>query len=127
MKFHERLAQKRKDMGVTQTELAEKIGKSKTAISNYESGRIEPSNEDLVKFAEYFGCSIDYLLTGKEQFSQNETSGFLQEEKVKLENEIKTLLNTIRIMSKQMGKSEASESANRFKSEEEEIMLSEAA
>lgn len=47
---------------MSQAELAEKLGVSQQTISKYERGTREPDNETLVKLAEIFNCSIDYLL-----------------------------------------------------------------
>lgn len=33
-----------------------------TAIANYESGRNEPSIRDLIRLADYFQVSVDYLI-----------------------------------------------------------------
>ena len=62
MKFKDRLAQLRKDLNLTQTELAENLGFSRTAISAWEIGRNEPSNEDTIKIANFFGVSVDYII-----------------------------------------------------------------
>ena len=64
MGFKERLTQLRKELGLTQEQLAEKLGMgyTRTAISAWEVGRNEPSNSDTVKIAEFFGVSTDYLL-----------------------------------------------------------------
>ena len=60
--FKERLKQLRKELGLTQEEFAEKIGYTRTAVSAWEIGRNEPSNNDTIKLADFFGVSIDYLL-----------------------------------------------------------------
>ena len=64
MGFKERFIQLRKELGLTQEQLAEKlgIGYTRTAISEWEVGRNEPSNVDTIKIAEFFGVSTDYLL-----------------------------------------------------------------
>lgn len=62
MKFKDRLVQLRKELNLTQTEFAEKIGFSRTAISAWEIGRNEPSNEDTIKIADFFGVSVDYII-----------------------------------------------------------------
>lgn len=62
MKFKDRLVQLRKEFNLTQTEFAEKIGFSRTAISAWEIGRNEPSNEDTIKIADFFGVSVDYII-----------------------------------------------------------------
>ena len=62
MEFRDRLIKLRKELNLTQEELAKKIGYTRTAISAWEIGRNEPSNTDTIKLAEYFGVSTDYLL-----------------------------------------------------------------
>lgn len=62
MEFKDRLIKLRKELNLTQEELAQKIGYTRTAISAWEIGRNEPSNADIIKLAEYFGVSTDYLL-----------------------------------------------------------------
>lgn len=62
MEFKDRLIFLRKDLNMTQEDLAEKIGYTRTAISAWEIGRNEPSNSDTIKIADFFGVSTDYLL-----------------------------------------------------------------
>ncbi len=67
MEFRERLKFLRENYYVngkklTQTQLANILGYGYTAISNYESGRNEPSISDLKKIADFFNVSLDYLL-----------------------------------------------------------------
>lgn len=63
--FGERLKRLRKSMDITQGQLAEVIGVVPSAVGKYE--RLEqsyPSVEALIKIADYFNVSIDYLLRG---------------------------------------------------------------
>ncbi len=63
MEFKERLVYLRKDIfKLTQEEFAKKIGYTRSAVSAWEIGRNEPSNDDIVKLADFFGVSTDYLL-----------------------------------------------------------------
>ena len=62
MEFKERLKALRKQKGITQSDLAAILNYGYTAVSNYESGRNEPSIKDLKKIAEFFDVSLDYLL-----------------------------------------------------------------
>lgn len=55
----------RKAMKKTQQEVADYLGISRQAYSNYESGKREPDFETLLKLGEYFDCSLDYLLGTK--------------------------------------------------------------
>lgn len=47
---------------LTQPELAEQFGSTQSAISNYESGTREPDISLLMKFADFFDVTIDYLV-----------------------------------------------------------------
>lgn len=58
----ERLKLVRKNKGLSQQELADMIGASKSLISCYESGKRNPSLENIISFMEIFGVSSDYLL-----------------------------------------------------------------
>lgn len=62
MTFKNRIKQLRVERGLTQDDLAKILNYGRTAISNYESGRSEPSYTDLKKIADFFNVSIDYLL-----------------------------------------------------------------
>ena len=62
MVFRERLRALRKEEKLTQSRLAQILNYGSTAISNYESGRNEPSISDLKKIACFFNVSMDYLL-----------------------------------------------------------------
>ena len=52
----------RKEKGLTQEKLAEKLHVSTSSIANYESGLNYPEMEFLIYMASYFRVSTDYLL-----------------------------------------------------------------
>ena len=52
--------------GVTSYKVAKEAGVTQTALSNWKSGRSTPTTKTLQKIADYFGVTIDYLMTGKE-------------------------------------------------------------
>ncbi|MFZ4897298.1 helix-turn-helix domain-containing protein [Enterococcus durans] len=62
MNFGERLKQLRNSRGWTQSQFGEKINVTKASISGYENGTRSPDKETLVKIAEIFNVSVDYLL-----------------------------------------------------------------
>lgn len=67
MSFSKRLKFLRKESDLYQKELAEKIGVSRTTITQYENGAREPNYETLKKLANFFEVSIDYLLGNTNQ------------------------------------------------------------
>ncbi len=62
MKIKDRIKELRKELGLTQEEFSEKIGYTRTAISAWEVGRNEPSNDDTIKLANFFNVSVDYII-----------------------------------------------------------------
>ncbi len=60
--FQERLIEQRKLNNLTQRQLAERLQIAQPSYIRYEKGRAEPSFENLVKLADLFDVSVDYLL-----------------------------------------------------------------
>ena len=57
-----RLKEIRKAKGISQVQLALSLHMNQNTISRYESGEREPALGDLIKIADYFQVSVDYLL-----------------------------------------------------------------
>ncbi len=57
-----RLKELRQQAGVTQLKLALDLNTNQNTISRYETGSHEANYEMLIKIADYFEVSIDYLL-----------------------------------------------------------------
>lgn len=63
MSMQEKIKERRKALGYTQEELAEKLGLQKSAIAKYESGRVENIKRSMIKrMAAVLECSTTYLL-----------------------------------------------------------------
>ena len=60
--FQERLIEQRRLNKLTQRQLAEYLQITQPSYIRYENGSSEPSLENLVKLADYFDVSVDYLL-----------------------------------------------------------------
>lgn len=60
----ERIRLKRRYLGLTQEELARRIGRDQTSISNFETGAIQPSGSTLRLLAEALDEPIDWISTG---------------------------------------------------------------
>lgn len=76
MEFSQKLQELRKQKGLTQEELAQKLYVSRTAISKWESGRGYPSVDSLKEIAKFFCVTVDQLLSGEEvlTIAQEKTS-----------------------------------------------------
>ena len=85
MCFPKRLKELRLNAGLTQKDLAKAIDVGRTTISEYESGKIVPKQEGLLKIANHFNVSVDYL------------TGVSNERATRKQNEssLDTLLNTV--------------------------------
>lgn len=60
-----RIAALRRQANMSQSELAQRLQVSPSAIGMYEQGRREPSVSILIALARCFRVSLDYLLTGE--------------------------------------------------------------
>ncbi|ENO98628.1 putative transcriptional regulator [Thauera phenylacetica B4P] len=67
MQFHERLAEERERLGLTQEEMAKAGGVAKRTYCNYENGDREPPSSFLGRLKEV-GVDVGYLLLGVRQF-----------------------------------------------------------
>lgn len=76
--------------GLTQAQVAQKLGVTKSVISAYETGLRLPSYDILINISKIFRVSTDYLL-GLENIRELDLSGLTEEE-------IQALLNLIKAM-----------------------------
>lgn len=104
MNFHSRIKKLREASGLKQTELAQKLNIPRTTYSNYENARREPDFNTLKILAEFFDCSIDYLLGSRNEkraYFKNNADNNIVSERIKLrrkslnmtQNDLALLLN----------------------------------
>ena len=62
VEFSQRLKQLRKDKHLTQAQVAKRIGVTASMVSSYETDIRLPSYEVMVRIADVFGVTVDYLL-----------------------------------------------------------------
>lgn len=97
------IAECRKENELTQKDLAAKINVSDKAVSRWETGKGYPDVTSLVSLSEYFGVSVNELLSGKrlsvenikETADENLISVFEQVQKKKEKQTAQTVLYTI--------------------------------
>lgn len=58
----ERLLGLRKEAGLTQKELAEKLKMNSVTYLHYEKGQREPPIDTLIQFADFYSVTVDFLL-----------------------------------------------------------------
>lgn len=69
--LNEKIKELRVSCGLNQVEFAKKVGVTKQCVSNWENDNVLPSIEMLVKIADLFNVSTDYLLGRDVEFSLN--------------------------------------------------------
>lgn len=66
-----RIRDLREDADLKQSQLAEAVGISQKTLSNYETGATNPDSYAIIKLAEYFDVSTDYLLGVEDMGAKN--------------------------------------------------------
>jgi len=66
MNIADRIQNLRKIKGISQEELADKVGVSRQAVSKWESEQSMPDLDKVIIMSEYFGVTTDYILKGIE-------------------------------------------------------------
>ena len=87
MTVGERIAQKRKELGLSQEALGEKLCVSRQAIYKWESDAALPEIEKLVALSRLFGVPVGWLL-GEEEAETPKDGGELNEAQIKMVEEI---------------------------------------
>lgn len=58
--------------GITAYKVSKATGIAGSTFSDWKSGRSTPKQDKLQKIADYFGVSVDYLMTGKEETKEKD-------------------------------------------------------
>ena len=66
-----RLKELRKKKGISQLRLASDLNTTQNTVSRYETGEREPGIDELIKIADYFNVSVDYLIGRTENPKMN--------------------------------------------------------
>ena len=104
MTFAEKSKLLRKERNLSQIELGKALNVSKACISMIEIGKNEPTSNTLIKYADFFECSIDYLLDREDDFGnitikkeKSSTDNFSAEE-IKLIEDYRSLQPALKEM-----------------------------
>lgn len=91
----ERLRDLRIKRGLSQKQLADRLGISPSIVSSYENNERTPSSERLLALANFYGCSCDFLVgkTSEKPPVQIDVEGLTEEQ-------IQALANIARLMKK---------------------------
>ena len=93
-----RIKDLREDANMRQIDLAQAVGIDQRTISNYETGKTYPDSFALIKIADYFKVSIDYLV-GRTDYnalafeSKNQLMKKIKEDAEQLHESLHNFLN----------------------------------
>ena len=65
MDLGKKLKELRKSFNLTQEEFAKKIGVSRVNYTRYETGKVRPDYETVIKIADFYEISLDELFDRK--------------------------------------------------------------
>lgn len=71
MEFSERLKELRKQAHLTQVELAKRLGIGQSSYADWERGKKNPTQENLIKLAQILNVSVDYLVGNSDEENAN--------------------------------------------------------
>ncbi len=94
-KIFEQLLQK---YGVSAYKVSKETGITQSTLSDWKRGRSTPKSDNMKKIADYFGVTIDYLMTGIEEPPEKESPLTKRDEK-----EINDILSNTELLLQQEG------------------------
>ena len=100
MKAGQRITELRKKKKLQQKEVAEILGMNRIILNRIELGKRPIHDDELIKFSNFFGVSIDYILTGKKKFSlpPKDLNKFLEQASIIFNGNIYNITNDERIL-----------------------------
>ena len=84
-KFPTRLKELREEKGLLSKDFAKIMSVEPATITNWEKGNRFPKDDVLIKIADYFDCSIDYLLGRTDDKIAKIYSGMLHNQTIEIE------------------------------------------
>ena len=98
MTFSEKLMDRRRKAGLSQEQLADRLGVTRQSVSKWESGTAMPELVKLISLSDIFGVSVDYLV--KDYLEEPESAGggddLSAQQAVRLEKKVDELTNYVK-------------------------------
>ena len=98
MELNERLAQLRKEHGLSQNDLADQLKVSRQAVSRWEQGLAMPSSDNLIYLSKLYGITLDELIYPRDESKEQKTTQDMKEEHIenqKKKNGLLPLFNAV--------------------------------
>jgi len=80
---------------VTAYRVAKETGVTTATLTSWKQGKYTPKREKLEKIADYFGVSIEYLMTGKEEVDKKESTFTVKDER-DIAKDLENIMNKLR-------------------------------
>lgn len=74
--MYEIFAQLLEKYNVTPYKVSKETGVAQTTLSDWKRGRSTPKSDNMKKIADYFGVTVDYLMTGKNEMPEERPNPF---------------------------------------------------
>ena len=82
MELNERMAQLRKEHGLSQNDLAEKLNVSRQAVSRWEQGLAMPSSDNLIYLSRLYGITLDELIYPRDESKEQKTTQKIKRKRI---------------------------------------------
>ena len=93
-----RIKDLREDMDLRQTDVANATGMDQKTLSNYETGKTNPDSFAIIKLADFFGVTADYLI-GRTTVNEISTDDIIKKIE-KIQQELSDITSDIKKISK---------------------------
>lgn len=90
----ERVKQLCKEKGVSMNAAESEMGLAKGYISKL--GNSNPNQKTLQKMSDYFGVSVEYLITGKEEDSEQKITSLSQSEELDITKDVDVIIDKLK-------------------------------
>ncbi len=84
--MYEIFSQLLQKFGVTAYKVSKATGISQSSLSDWKLGKVTPKTDNMKKIADYFGVSLEYLMTGEEK--EGGETYYLNEDTTKIAQDI---------------------------------------
>jgi transcriptional regulator with XRE-family HTH domain len=71
-------------------------GVSPTTLSDWKSGKSTPKQDKLQKIADYFGVTIEYLMTGREDSAAQKITSLSRQEELDIMEDVDVIINKLK-------------------------------
>lgn len=93
-----------KQKGVTAYKVGKETGIAGSTFSDWKSGRSVPKQEKLQKIADYFGVTVDYLMTGENKLEKYSDEDAFLDARISEDKELKEALKKYYTLNEQKKK-----------------------